>query len=138
MFINNFDPVAFQVFSFEFRWYSFAYIFGLILGWIYCKKLIIKDQSIKNIFDDYITYLIIGIIVGGRLGYVLIYDPVYFLNNINEIPMIWNGGMSFHGGVIGIIILGKYTLVKIVLFTIKLCVDFVKDEEKYIHGTRAT
>ena len=104
MFINNFDPVAFQVFSFEFRWYSFAYIFGLILGWIYCKKLIIKDQSIKNIFDDYITYLIIGIIVGGRLGYVLIYDPVYFLNNINEIPMIWNGGMSFHGGLVGVLV----------------------------------
>ena len=78
MFINNFDPVAFQVFSLEIRWYSLAYIFGLIFGWIYCKKILIRDQVIKKLFDDYITYLIIGIIVGGRLGYVFIYNPKYF------------------------------------------------------------
>ena len=77
MFINNFDPVALQVFSLEIRWYSLAYIFGLIFGWIYCKKLIIKDQNIKKLFDDYITYLIIGIILGGKLGYVFIYNPKY-------------------------------------------------------------
>ena len=104
MFINNFDPVAFQVFSLEIRWYSLAYIFGLIFGWIYCKKVLIRDQIIKKLFDDYITYLIIGIIVGGRLGYVFIYNPKYFLNNLYEIPMIWNGGMSFHGALIGIIL----------------------------------
>ena len=104
MFINNFDPVALQVFSLEIRWYSLAYIFGLIFGWIYCKKLIIKDQNIKKLFDDYITYLIIGIILGGRLGYVFIYNPKYFLNNLHEIPMIWNGGMSFHGALIGIVL----------------------------------
>ena len=102
MFINNFDPVAFQVFSLEIRWYSLAYIFGLIFGWIYCKKVLIRDQIKKKLFDDYITYLIIGIIVGGRLGYVFIYNPKYFLNNLSEIPMIWNGGMSFHGALIGI------------------------------------
>ena len=104
MFINNFDPVAFQVFFIEIRWYSLAYIFGLILGWIYCKTILIKEQKIKNIFDDYISYLIIGIIIGGRLGYVFIYNPIYFLNNINEIPMLWKGGMSFHGGLIGVIL----------------------------------
>ena len=104
MFINNFDPVAFQVFSLEIRWYSLAYVFGLIFGWIYCKKVLIRDQIIKKLFDDYITYLIIGIIVGGRLGYVFIYNPKYFLNNFSEIPMIWNGGMSFHGALIGIIL----------------------------------
>jgi len=103
MFINNFDPIAFQVFSMEIRWYSLSYIFGLIFGWIYCNQILIKDQNIKNIFDNYVTYLIIGIIIGGRLGYVIIYNPNYFLNNISEIPMLWNGGMSFHGGVIGII-----------------------------------
>ena len=103
MFINNFDPVAFQIFSFEIRWYSLAYIFGLIIGWLYCKKVLIKDQAVKEIFDDYIAYIIFGIIIGGRLGYVLIYNPVYFLNNLHEIPMIWNGGMSFHGAVIGTI-----------------------------------
>jgi len=104
MFINNFDPVAFQVFFIEIRWYSLAYIFGLILGWIYCKTILIKEQKIKNIFDDYISYLIIGVIVGGRLGYVLIYNPDYYLNNINEILMLWKGGMSFHGGLIGVIL----------------------------------
>ena len=104
MFINNFDPVAFQVFFIEIRWYSLSYIFGLIFGWIYCKTILIKEQKIKNIFDDYISYLIIGVIVGGRLGYVLIYNPDYYLNNINEILMLWKGGMSFHGGLIGVIL----------------------------------
>ena len=103
MFINNFDPVAFQVFSLEIRWYSLAYIFGLIFGWIYCNKILIKDQNKKNQFDDYIVYIILGIIIGGRLGYVLIYNPIYYLENLNEIPMIWQGGMSFHGAVIGVI-----------------------------------
>ena len=103
MFINNFDPVAFQVFSLEIRWYSLAYIFGLIFGWIYCNKILIHEQNKKNQFDDYIAYIIIGIIIGGRLGYVLIYNPMYYLENLIEIPMIWNGGMSFHGAVIGVI-----------------------------------
>ena len=104
MFINNFDPVAFQVFSIEIRWYSLAYVFGLIFGWIYCNTRLIKEEKIKNLFDDYIVYLIFGILIGGRLGYVIIYNPIYYLNNLIEIPMLWNGGMSFHGGVIGIII----------------------------------
>ena len=104
MFINNFDPVAFQVFSLEIRWYSLAYIFGLIFGWIYCNKFLINDQDRKKQFEDYITYLIIGIIVGGRLGYVFIYNPSYYLENLIEVLMIWNGGMSFHGAVLGIVL----------------------------------
>ena len=103
MFINNFDPVAFQVFSLEIRWYSLAYIVGLLLGWIYCNKILIKDEDKKKLFDEYISYIIIGIILGGRLGYVFIYNPSYYLENFSEIPMIWNGGMSFHGAVLGII-----------------------------------
>ena len=104
MFINNFDPVAFHFFSLEIRWYSLAYIFGIILGWFYCKKYLIKDRLILNIFDDLITYVIIGIILGGRLGYVLIYNFDYYLNNLSEILMIWKGGMSFHGGLVGVLI----------------------------------
>ena len=104
MFINNFDPVAFQIFSFEIRWYSLAYIFGIIFGWLYCKKNLIKDKKLLNLFDDLITYLIIGIILGGRLGYVIFYNLEYYLNNFFEILMIWNGGMSFHGGLIGVIL----------------------------------
>ena len=104
MFTNNFDPVAFEIFSLSIRWYSLSYIFGLIFGWVYCKKILIKDNKIKILFDDYISYLIIGIIIGGRLGYVIFYNFQYFLNNPIEIFMIWNGGMSFHGGLLGIII----------------------------------
>ena len=104
MFINNFDPVAFEVFSLEIRWYSLAYIFGIVLGWIYCKKKLIKDPIVLDLFDDFITYLIIGIILGGRIGYALFYNLKYYLGNPLEIFMIWNGGMSFHGGLIGVII----------------------------------
>ena len=104
MFINNFDPVAFEILSLEIRWYSLSYIFGIILGWIYAKQFLIKDESIKKSFDDLITYIIIGIIIGGRLGYVALYNPVYYFNNLIEIFMIWKGGMSFHGGLIGVLI----------------------------------
>jgi phosphatidylglycerol:prolipoprotein diacylglycerol transferase len=104
MFINNFDPVAFQIMSFEIRWYSLAYILGIIIGWILCKKIFIKNLDINQKFDDYITYLIIGIIIGGRLGYVLFYNFNYYINNIFDIFKIWQGGMSFHGGLLGIII----------------------------------
>ena len=104
MFTNNFDPVAFEIFSLSIRWYSLSYIFGIIFGWVYCKKVLIKNEIIQKLFEDYISYLIIGIIIGGRLGYVIFYNFFYFLNNPIEIFMIWNGGMSFHGGLIGIII----------------------------------
>ena len=103
MFINNFDPVAFQIFSFEIRWYSLAYIIGILLGWVLCKKIFIKNLEINKKFDDYISYLIIGIIAGGRLGYIVFYNFNYYLNNILDIFKIWEGGMSFHGGLIGVI-----------------------------------
>ena len=93
MFINNFDPVAIKILSFEIRWYSLAYIFGIILGWFYCKKFLIKNVKILNLFDDIIVYIILGIILGGRLGYVIIYNPIYYINNPIEIFMIWGGGM---------------------------------------------
>ena len=70
MFINNFDPVAIEIFSMEIRWYSLAYIIGILLGWILSKKFFISDYNLKEKFDDFITYLILGIIIGGRLGYV--------------------------------------------------------------------
>ena len=103
MFINNFDPVALEIFSLEIRWYSLAYIFGIILGWILAKKLFIQDIEVKNKFDDYLTYLIIGIILGGRLGYIIIYNLSFYINNPLDIFKIWQGGMSFHGGLIGVI-----------------------------------
>ena len=104
MFTNNFDPIAFNLFVFEIRWYSLAYIFGILFGWFYCKKFLIKDKVISSLFDDLITYLIIGIILGGRLGYILFYALKYYSQNFIEIFFIWEGGMSFHGGLIGIIV----------------------------------
>jgi len=104
MFINNLNPVAIEFFSIEIRWYSLAYIFGILIGWFYCKKILIKNKNTSKLFDDLISYLIVGLIIGGRLGYVIFYNLYYYLNNPFEILMIWNGGMSFHGGLIGIII----------------------------------
>ena len=96
--------LLFKFLSLEIRWYSLAYISGILLGWLYCKKKLIKDKILSNLFDDFITYVIIGIILGGRLGYVLFYNLNYYLQNPIEIFMVWNGGMSFHGGVIGVIV----------------------------------
>jgi len=104
MFINNFDPVAFQIMSFEIRWYSLAYIAGIIIGWLLCKKILIQKSDINEKFDDYITYLVIGMIMGGRLGYIIFYNFSYYINNFFDIFKVWEGGMSFHGGLIGIII----------------------------------
>ena len=110
MFINNFDPVAIEIFSLEIRWYSLAYILGILLGWYLAKKVFIYD-NIKHRFDDYVTYVIIGLILGGRIGYILFYNLDHYLNNFFDIFKIWQGGMSFHGGVIGIII-SSYLFVK--------------------------
>ena len=104
MFINNFDPVAIQILSIEIRWYSLAYIAGILLGWILSKKFFISDPKLKDQFDDFLGYLIIGIIIGGRLGYVFFYNFNYYSNNLIEILRIWQGGMSFHGGLIGVIV----------------------------------
>ena len=104
MFINNFDPVAIQIFSIEIRWYSLAYIIGIISGWILSKKFFISETNIREKFDDYLTYVIVGIIIGGRIGYVIFYNIDYYSNNLLDIFQIWQGGMSFHGGLIGIII----------------------------------
>ena len=103
MYVNNFDPIAFHLFSVEIRWYSLAYIFGIVLGWLLCKKIFIKNLKINEKFDDYITYLIIGMIIGGRVGYIVFYNFDYYLHNILDVFKVWEGGMSFHGGLIGVI-----------------------------------
>ena len=103
MFINNFDPVAFQIFSLEIRWYSLSYIIGILIGWILSKKILISNNELRDKFDDYITYLIFGIIIGGRLGYVVFYNFDYYTSNLIDIFKVWQGGMSFHGGLLGIV-----------------------------------
>mgnify|MGYP001265175778 CR=1 FL=1 len=104
MFINNFDPVAFEFLTFEIRWYSLSYIAGIVLAWIYIKKFILKETEYSKYIDELISYVIIGVIIGGRLGYVIFYNFEYYISNPLEILMIWTGGMSFHGGVLGVII----------------------------------
>ena len=104
MFINNFDPVALEIFSIQIRWYSLSYITGIFLGWVLGKNIFISDIKLKEKFDDYLTFLIFGIIVGGRLGYVFFYNPSYYLDNLLDIIKIWEGGMSFHGGLLGVIL----------------------------------
>ena len=104
MFINNFDPVAIEIFSLQIRWYSLAYIFGILIGWYLAKKFLLENTEIRDKFDDYLTYLILGLILGGRLGYVIFYNFNYYAENLIDILKVWEGGMSFHGAVIGIIL----------------------------------
>ena len=111
MIVHNFDPVLIDLGLIQIRWYSIAYIVGIILGWIYAINIINKTIKKHNIilvktaiFDDLIIYLIFGIILGGRLGYVLFYDFSYYNQNYIEILKLWKGGMSFHGGLLGVII----------------------------------
>jgi len=108
MFTNNFDPVFLDLGFIDIRWYSLSYIFGIIFGWAYLNTYIIETKETKKDFDNYISYLIIGIIIGGRLGYVFLYNLDYYINNIIEILYIWNGGMSFHGGLVGVILSGYF------------------------------
>ena len=105
MFINNFDPVALEIFSLEIRWYSLAYILGILVGWILSTKIYITNKEFKENFDDFLTFLILGIIIG-RLGYVIFYNFDYYSNNLLDTFKIWQGGMSFHGGLLGVIISG--------------------------------
>ena len=104
MFINNFDPVAIQIFSLEIRWYSLSYIFGILFGWIIATKFLISEPKTKKDFDDLITYIILGIIIGGRFGYVFFYNFSFYSENLIDIFKIWQGGMSFHGGLIGVVV----------------------------------
>jgi phosphatidylglycerol:prolipoprotein diacylglycerol transferase len=99
------DPVAIDLGFFAIRWYSLAYIVGIIVGWWYLTKLIAKPGSpmAKRHVDDFVFYATLGIILGGRFGYCLFYAPELFLTPI-ELFKVWNGGMSFHGGVIGVVI----------------------------------
>tara|TARA_B100000886_G_scaffold3961_2_gene2466 strand:- start:1075 stop:1866 length:792 start_codon:yes stop_codon:yes gene_type:complete len=108
MYIHNLSPILFDLGFFSIRWYSLAYIAGIVIGWWYGKKIIVhKFQTVypdmNEKFDDLITYLIIAIVLGGRIGYVIFYNFDYYFSNPQEVLKIWEGGMSFHGALIGII-----------------------------------
>ncbi|WP_298256095.1 prolipoprotein diacylglyceryl transferase [Bradyrhizobium sp.] len=104
----DFNPIAFAFGPFKIRWYALAYIGGIVLGWIYARALLKSERlwggpapmTLLQI-DDFILWVTIGIILGGRTGYVLFYNPMFFLHHPAEILELWNGGMSFHGGFLG-------------------------------------
>jgi len=125
MYIHNLDPIIINFGFLEIRWYSLAYIFGIFLGFYYAKYLIKKFWYKENInvqvLDNFLIYLILGIILGGRLGYILFYNFNYYYQNPLEILFLWRGGMSFHGGIIGVLIasliFAKKNNVKILVLT---------------------
>lgn len=102
--LQAFDPVALQLGPLAIRWYSLAYIAGIICALFFLKKQ--NDQHkimSQQAYDDWLMWIVFSIIIGGRLGYVLFYNIDYFLANPSEILMVWHGGMSFHGGLFGVI-----------------------------------
>ena len=113
MYFHNLDPIIFNLGIISLRWYSLAYILGILLGWWIGKKIILyksnsQEMPSKEDFDDFISYIIIAIILGGRLGYVLLYNFSFYLKNPIDIFKIWEGGMSFHGALIGVVIATYY------------------------------
>jgi len=107
--LNPISPVAFSVFGLPIRWYALAYVTAFVVGYILLGYFLRKDKengvSLNHKqMEDLFTYLILGVIIGGRLGYALFYNPIFFLENPWEIVMLWHGGMSFHGGLLGVII----------------------------------
>jgi phosphatidylglycerol:prolipoprotein diacylglycerol transferase len=106
MMFPEFDPVALQIGPIAIRWYALAYIVGILLAWRYCirQAQFPPLRVTRNQLDDLMFWITIGIIVGGRLGQVLLWEPQIYLANPLEIFMIWRGGMAFHGGLIGVIV----------------------------------
>ena len=110
MYIHNLNPILIDLEFIEIRWYSLAYIFGILIGWWLGKKILefrTKSQNISldlQSFDDLVSYIIISLIIGGRMGYVLFYNFTYYLKNPIDIFKIWEGGMSFHGALLGVVL----------------------------------
>jgi phosphatidylglycerol:prolipoprotein diacylglycerol transferase len=120
-----FDPVLVSIGPFAIRWYALAYIFGILFGWLYARMLIRNERnwggpaplSVTD-FDDYIVWVTLGIILGGRIGYILFYNLPHFLSHPAEMLEVWKGGMSFHGGFIGCVL-------AVVLFAWKRKIPFL-------------
>ncbi|MFZ4530575.1 MAG: prolipoprotein diacylglyceryl transferase [Alsobacter sp.] len=105
------DPVLFSVGPLAIRWYALAYVAGLVLGWLYARRIAANAAlwggrvrpSVIDL-DDLLVYAAAGVVIGGRLGYVLFYNPAFFLENPGEIIAVWRGGMAFHGGLAGCLV----------------------------------
>jgi phosphatidylglycerol---prolipoprotein diacylglyceryl transferase len=99
------DPVLIEIGPFAIRWYALAYIAGLVLGWQYVKRLVQRPgwRLTPADIDDLLIYVTLGVVIGGRLGYILFYRPGFYLTHPLEGLAVWHGGMSFHGGVLGVV-----------------------------------
>ena len=106
MIFPNIDPIAISIGPLAIRWYALAYIFGLLGGWFFISQLIRHPPYImtRSQLSSFLSWAVISIIIGGRAGYVLFYNFSYYVQNPIEIFFVWQGGMSFHGGFIGIMI----------------------------------
>lgn len=100
------DPVAIAVGPLVIRWYALAFIVGLLAGWGYISLLLRQPPHVmtRAQLSDYFSWAIVGVILGGRLGYVAFYQPLYYATHPLEIFAVWQGGMSFHGGLIGVVV----------------------------------
>lgn len=100
------DPVAMSFGPLVVRWYALAYLAGFLLGWRYCINLADRRGGVPDgrDFDDFLTWAVVGTILGGRTGYVLFYNLPYYLDHPLEALQIWHGGMSFHGGLAGVVL----------------------------------
>jgi phosphatidylglycerol---prolipoprotein diacylglyceryl transferase len=107
-----FNPVAISLGPVAIRWYALAYIVGLLIGWRYCLALAARPPHLveRQDVDDFLVWATLGVVLGGRIGYVLFYKPGYYIYHPIEALYVWHGGMSFHGGAIGVTI-------AIILFT---------------------
>ncbi len=103
------DPVAVQIGPIAIKWYGLAYLSGLLLGWLYIRRLLSQTKLwaaerppfLPQKVDDLLIYMVAGVLIGGRLGFVLFYEPSYYLENPLDIFAVWKGGMAFHGGLFG-------------------------------------
>ncbi|MDR2727124.1 MAG: prolipoprotein diacylglyceryl transferase, partial [Deltaproteobacteria bacterium] len=99
------DPVAFSLGGLQVHWYGLMYLFGFISGWLLGRRRAARPGSgwTPVLVDDFVTWVMLGVILGARLGYVVLYDPRLYLGDPLEILRVWNGGMSFHGGLFGVL-----------------------------------
>lgn len=105
----NFDPVALQIGPVAIKWYGLAYLAGLLFGWLYIRRLLTQPglwagnqpPFMPAKVDDLLLYITAGVVLGGRLGFVLFYEPGYYLSNPLDILAVWKGGMAFHGALVG-------------------------------------
>jgi phosphatidylglycerol:prolipoprotein diacylglycerol transferase len=119
-----FNPYFIKCGALGIRWYSMAYICGIVLGYSIIRRLDKKYKlalDVNNFYDDFVFYIVLGIICGGRIGYLIFYELHYFLSNPAVIFFLWRGGMSFHGGFLGIFIAALFLAKKYQINLLLLC-----------------